>query len=81
MAQLWEALPAWLGLETELAEARYELSECVKSIALEKLIPLEIQKVIVSRMDLVEYQPKLEWIQAQMAHNRGETQAQALERR
>lgn len=81
VGQLWNALPAWLMLEEELKNANYQVPEWLRASALDKLVPTKLLEAIVARPDLSNYSAKLAWIQAQMAHERGEAQALALEPR
>ena len=67
MQQLWEALPSWEQLDVVV--------EWSKAQALDKLVPLEQLSVIVSRPELLKYGLKLLWVQAQMEHAGGATQA------
>ena len=48
-----------------------------KAAPLDKMVPVEMLKTIIGRQDLVDFGPKLAWIEAQMEHERGASQSQA----
>ena len=78
MQQLWEALPSWEQLGSEVLMGGYVVPERVKARAPDKLVPQEQLSVIVSRPELADYNAKLLWVKAQMEHARGATQAQQV---
>ena len=72
MVQLWEALPKWLQLGSELEAAAFHVPDWLKSTALEKLVPKELLDSIVGRpTELDTYPKRLAYAQAHMAHARG----------
>ena len=78
MQQLWEALPSWEQLGSEVLTGGYVVLAWVNAQALDKLVPQEHQSVIVSKPEIADYRLKLLWVKAQMAHARGATQAQQV---
>ena len=48
-AALWTALPAWERLGEEVRTAGFECAEWMRSAALEKLLPLDLLRIVVSR--------------------------------
>ena len=78
MTALWAALPAWERLGEEVRTAGFDLPEWVKSAALEKLIPLELLRTLISRPELDSLNARLAWIRSQMEHARGSAQMLAL---
>ena len=57
----------------------YDVPECVKAQALDKLVSQEQLSVIVSRPEFADYNnAKLLWVKAQMEDARGATQAQQV---
>ena len=55
-----------------------ELAEWVKSAALERLLPLELYRILVSRPELDTYQTRLTRVKSQMEHARGSAQMLVL---
>ena len=78
MAALWTALPAWVRLGEEVSSAGFGLEEWVKSAALEKLLPLELLRIMIARPELDSYGTRLTWVRSQMEHSRGSAQMLAL---
>jgi hypothetical protein len=77
-AALWTALPVWERLGEEVSTAGIELPEWVKSAALEKLLPLDLLRVLISRPELDSFPTRLAWVKSQMEHARGSAQMMAL---
>ena len=77
-AVLWTALPTWERFGEEVSTAGIELPEWVKSAALEKLLPLDLLRILVSRPELDSYPTRLAWVKSQMEHARGSAQMLAL---
>jgi len=75
MAQLWEALPAWELLGSEVALGGYVLPDWVRANALDKMVPEELLKTIIGRPELAGLSAKLAWVRSQMEHSRGVAQA------
>ena len=78
MAALWTALPAWVRLGEEVSSAGFGLEDWVKSAALEKLLPLELLRIMIARPELDSYGTRLTWVRSQMEHSRGSAQMLAL---
>jgi hypothetical protein len=78
MAALWSALPAWERLGEEVRTAGFDVPEWVKSAALEKLLPLELLRTLISRPELDSLAARLAWVRSQMEHARGSAQMLAL---
>ena len=77
-AQLWEGLPTWIELGEEVAMGGFEIDDRFKSIALDKLVPLEMFREIENRTDLGTYSAKLKWVRTKMLHAKSQQQAQAV---
>jgi hypothetical protein len=73
--KLWEALPLWEQLGSEVAMGRYPVPEWVKGQALYKLVPTDLLNTIVGRPELADYASKISWVKSQMEHARGASQA------
>jgi hypothetical protein len=73
--KLWEALPTWEQLGSEVVMAGYPVPDWVKAQALDKIIPMDLLNTIVGRPELSEFSAKMAWIKAQMEHSRGATLA------
>jgi hypothetical protein len=73
--QLWEALPAWEQLGAEIAAGGYPLPDWLMANSLEKLLPDEMLKTIVGRMELADYAPKMAWVRAQMEYAKSNARA------
>jgi hypothetical protein len=56
---LWEALPLWEQLSSEVALGGYPVPEWVKGQALDKLVPLDLLNTIVGRAELTDYTAKM----------------------
>ena len=78
VAALWAALPAWERLGEEVRSSGFDAPEWVRAAALEKMLPAELLRVLVSRPELDSYAAKLSWVKTQMEHARGSAQAMAL---
>lgn len=78
MAALWAALPAWERLGEEVRTAGFDVPEWVKSAALEKLLPMELLRTLISRPELDSLAARLAWVRSQMEHARGSAQMLAL---
>ena len=78
MAALWAALPSWERLGEEVRTAGFDVPEWVKSAALEKLLPLELLRTLISRPELDSLSTRLAWVRSQMEHARGSAQMLAL---
>jgi hypothetical protein len=76
--QLWEALPIWEQLGSEVLMGGYPIPDWVRGQALEKLVPENLLQTIVGRPELADYSAKLLWVKTQMEHARGATQAQHI---
>ena len=68
MQQLWEALPSWEQLGSEVLIGGYVAPAWGKAQALDTLVPQEQLSVIVSSPELADYGVKLLWVKAQMEH-------------
>ena len=53
--QLWEALPSWEQLGSEVLSGGYPLPDWLKATALDKLIPEDLLKTVVGRPELQDY--------------------------
>ena len=78
MQQLWDALPSWEQLGSEVLMGGYVVLEWVKAQTHDKLVLQQQLSVVVSRPELADYGLKLLWASAQMEHARGATQAQQV---
>jgi len=78
VAALWTALPAWERLGEEVRTLNFEMPDWVRTAALEKLVPAELLRVLISRPELSSFSDKLAWVKAQMEHARGSAQAMAM---
>jgi hypothetical protein len=78
MAALWAALPAWERLGEEVRTAGFDVPEWVKSAALEKLLPVDLLRTLISRPELDSLASRLAWVRSQMEHARGSAQMLAL---
>ena len=67
---LWAALPAWERLGEEVRTSGFDAPEWVRSAALEKLVPTDLLRVLVSRPELETYAAKLAWVKSQMEYFR-----------
>jgi hypothetical protein len=73
--QLWEALPAWEQLGSEVILGGYPVPDWIRAQALEKIVPEDMLRTIIGRPELAEYSAKYTWVRSQMEHARGATQA------
>ena len=73
--QLWEALPAWEQLGAEIAAGGYPLPDWLMANSLEKMLPDEMLKTIVGRLELADYAPKMAWVRAQMEYAKSNARA------
>ena len=78
LAALWGRLERWLTLGADCEAAGFEMPDHVKANALLELVPRELEQQLISRSDIQGYGPRLAWIKAQLAHQRGVAQAAAL---
>jgi hypothetical protein len=75
MQRLWEAMPLWEPLGSEVAVSGYPGPDWVRSQALDKLVPQEMLTTIIGRPELANFKEKLCWVKNQMEHARGASQA------
>jgi hypothetical protein len=73
--KLWEALPLWEQLGSEVVMGGYPVPEWVKAQALDKLVPTDLLNTIVGRPELADFSNKIAWVKSQMEHARGASQA------
>jgi hypothetical protein len=75
MQKLWEAMPLWEQLGSEVALGGYPVPDWVRSQALDKLVPQDMMTTIVGKPELAEFKAKVSWVKTQMEHARGVSQA------
>jgi hypothetical protein len=75
LQKLWESLPVWEQLGSEVAMGGYPVPDWVKSQALDKLVPQDLLTTIIGRPELSDYAAKLNWVKVQMEHAKGASQA------
>eukprot|EP00974_Lingulodinium_polyedra_P023117 2232217-Lingulodinium_polyedra.AAC.1 len=78
LAVLWDYLERWQTLGAEVESSGYEVPEWVKTSAILKLLPKDLEAQVVARPELRTYDQRLSWVKAQLAHQRATTQAQAV---
>ena len=78
MTALWGHLERWLTLGAEVESSGYAVPEWVKTSAILRLLPKELEAQVVARPELQSYDQRLSWIKAQLAHQRAIAQAQSL---
>ena len=75
LLKLWEAWPLREQVCNELAFGGLFILEPLKAQALDKLIPESLLQIVVGRLELSAYSPKLQCFKAQMEHAKGAAQA------
>ena len=75
---LWDHLERWQALGAEVEGSGMEVPECMRSAALLKQVPKELETQIVARPELCSFTQRLVRVKAQLAHQRATTQAAAL---
>jgi hypothetical protein len=73
--KLWDALPEWEELDSEVALAGYPIPDRITVQAQEKLVPDDMMHTIIGRPELAVFAAKLSFVRRQMEHVRGITQA------
>jgi hypothetical protein len=73
--QLWDALPVWEALGSEVALGGYPIPDWVRAQALDKMMPIELHKIVMTRPELTEYTAKLSYVKNHMEFARGASQA------
>ena len=74
--KLWEALPLWEQLGSEVTRGGYPLPDWIKATSLEKLIPSDMLKTVIGRPELAGYGAKMAWVRAQMEHAKSQSRAE-----
>ena len=65
---LWERLPAWERLASELELAGHSVSNEMKGVSLDALVPGDMKKTIDERVELETFLDKMKYVKAQMYH-------------
>ena len=75
MSALWDSLERWLTLGAEVESSGYVVPEWVKTSAILRLLPKELEAQVVARPELQSYDQGRLWVKAQLARQRTTAQA------
>ena len=65
---LWERLPAWERLASELELGGLPLEDTLKGVSLDELVPIDMKKTIDERVELTKCADKMNFVKMQMHH-------------
>ena len=65
---LWERLPAWERLASELELGGLPLEDTLKGVSLDELVPIDMKKTIDERVELTKFSDKMNFVKMQMHH-------------